>query len=160
MQTEAPIAAARTGKKGRRFMMWRQDTAKPVVTGSSKFQSRTCRRCYLVEYDLLMSSLKGRALILAVVFVSTAVAIRPENANTSAPVAMTSAQVVEQMRQHNQIRADGLKKYKELRHYKVEYTGLTTLSAEMEVEVSFDALSGKTFRIKTQRSEEHTSELQ
>ena len=104
----------------------------------------------MVEYDLLMSSLRGRALFLAVVFVSTAVAIRPENANTSAPVAMTSAQVVEQMRQHNQIRADGLKKYKELRHYKVEYTGLTTLSAEMEVEVSFDALSGKTFRIKTQ----------
>ncbi len=64
-----------------------------------------------------------------------------------APAIMSSAQVVEQMRLHNQTRKDGLKQYKELRHYQVEYQGLKSLVGQMEVEVNFDTSTGKTLRI-------------
>jgi hypothetical protein len=52
------------------------------------------------------------------------------------------------MQSHNQARTDGLKHYKALRHYQVEYRGFsTTLGAKMDVEVNYDAATGKTFQI-------------
>src|ERR1017187_1092665 len=97
-----------------------------------------------------MSSRKGRAFFLAAASLSMAAGIWPENANSNAPMTMTSTQVVEQMQLHNQTRMDGLRRYKELRHYQVEYRGLTTLVAQLEVEVTFDTSTGKTFRIVSQ----------
>jgi hypothetical protein len=68
-----------------------------------------------------------------------------------APANLTSAQIVAQMERHNQARTEGLKQYKSLRHYQVEYRGFgTTLAAKMEVEASYDASSGKSFRVVAQ----------
>jgi hypothetical protein len=75
----------------------------------------------------------------------------PENADTPTPVTLTSAQIVEQVEHHNQIQAEGLKHYQAVRHYQVEYRGFSaTVVAKMEVEVIFDASSGKSFRIVSQ----------
>src|ERR1022692_917155 len=97
-----------------------------------------------------MSSLKGRVLLLACAAVAMAASIWPESVKAVAPVTPTSAEVVEQMRLHNQTRVDGLKTYKEVRHYRVVYSGLTSLVGQMEVEVDFDTSAGKTFRIVSQ----------
>ena len=52
---------------------------------------------------------------------------------------------------HDQARARALKHYHSTRHYAVEYRGFPTdLSASMVVEASFDAASGKSFRIVSQ----------
>jgi hypothetical protein len=71
--------------------------------------------------------------------------------NANPPAALTSAQVVEQMQRHNLVRTDGLRHYKAMRHYQVDYKGFGTgFGAKMEVEVSYDAPSAKTFRIVSQ----------
>ena len=54
------------------------------------------------------------------------------------------------MEHHDQIQREGLKHYKAVRQYNVEYRGLATLEARMEVEVDFDSTSGKSFRILSQ----------
>ena len=54
------------------------------------------------------------------------------------------------MEHHDQIQREGLKHYRAVRQYQVEYRGLATIEAEMEVEVDFDATSGKSFRILSQ----------
>ena len=45
---------------------------------------------------------------------------------------------------------EGLKHYRAMRQYHVEYQGITTIEASMEVEFDFDATSGKSFRIVSQ----------
>jgi len=49
-----------------------------------------------------------------------------------------------------QTQREGLKHYRAVRQYHVEYRGLANLEARMEVEVDFDATSGKSFRIMSQ----------
>jgi hypothetical protein len=64
---------------------------------------------------------------------------------------MTAVQIVDQMQSHNQARTLGLKRYKALRHYQVEYRGFAaTIAGKMDVEVNYDAATGKTFRIVSQ----------
>ena len=46
---------------------------------------------------------------------------------------LSSVQVVEQMQSHNQARTEGLKHYKALRHYQVEYRGFSTTIAAQNV---------------------------
>jgi hypothetical protein len=60
------------------------------------------------------------------------------------------AQILALMEHRSQIQQEGLKRYKAVRHYEVEYRGLGTLEAKMEVEVDFDSTSGKSFRIVSQ----------
>jgi len=54
------------------------------------------------------------------------------------------------MEHHSQSQLEGLKHYKAVRQYKVEYRGLANLEAAMKVEVNFDSTSGKSFRIVSQ----------
>jgi hypothetical protein len=54
------------------------------------------------------------------------------------------------MERHNEARNQELKNYHSVRHYTVEYKGLTTIDAGMDVEVRYDSASGKTFRIVSQ----------
>jgi hypothetical protein len=52
------------------------------------------------------------------------------------------------MQRHNKAQTEALKHYRSLRHYEVEHLGFPArLTAEMDVEVSYDAKSGKSFRI-------------
>jgi len=75
----------------------------------------------------------------------------PEDAGTLAPQGLSPTQIVEQIRQHNQTRADELKEYKALRHYQVEYRGFpTSLMAKMDVEVNYHAATGKSFKVVSQ----------
>lgn len=77
-------------------------------------------------------------------------ALWPAHASTPAPANLPLAQILALMEHHDQIQREGLKHYKAVRQYKVEYRGLGTLEAAMEVEVEFDAASGKSFRILSQ----------
>lgn len=77
-----------------------------------------------------------------------AAGIWPQNPAVSSPSVLTSAQVVDQMELHNLARTLALKHYTAVRHYEVEYRGFATdIEAKLEVEVTFDASSGKSFRI-------------
>ncbi len=63
---------------------------------------------------------------------------------------MNAIEIVEQMQRHNRAQTEGLKHYEALRHYQVEYRGIATLDAKMDVEVNYDATAGKSFRIVSQ----------
>lgn len=88
---------------------------------------------------------------MGIVLVLAAGGLWPEEANTGPFAALNSAQIVEQMQLHNLARTEGLKQYKALRHYSVVYKGYSaTIAARMDVEVNFDASSGKSFQIVSQ----------
>lgn len=60
-------------------------------------------------------------------------------------------QIVDRMGQHEAVQSESLKHYEAVRHYKVQYKGFaTTLAATMDVEVTYDVASGKSFRILSQ----------
>ena len=74
-----------------------------------------------------------------------------QNAGHFPSEGLNAAQIVEQLQRHNQLRKEGLKHYRALRHYEVVYRGyFRTVAANMEVEVTFDATSGKAFTITSQ----------
>jgi hypothetical protein len=54
------------------------------------------------------------------------------------------------MEHRNQIQREALKHYRAVRQYHVEYQGLGTVESRMEVQIDFDAASGKSFRIVSQ----------
>jgi outer membrane lipoprotein-sorting protein len=68
-----------------------------------------------------------------------------------APANLTASEIVQQVQRHNQARLDELRQYRALRHYAVEYKGFAhTIDAKMDVEISYDAATGKNFRIVSQ----------
>ncbi len=92
-----------------------------------------------------------RALSLTAGLVLVTVVARPENPNLSAPTNMTATAIVGQMLRHNQLQSEQLKHYQELRHYQVQYRGFSAnLVGKMDVSVTFDAATGKSFRIVSQ----------
>lgn len=69
----------------------------------------------------------------------------------SAPQPLTANEIVQRMLTHNRAQEAKLSHYLDTRHYQAEYKGFgTTLSGSMEVEATFDAITGKSFRIKSQ----------
>lgn len=60
------------------------------------------------------------------------------------------AQIVAGIQNHNRIQNQNLKRYHALRTYSVVYHGLGTLSAQMQVEVTYNSAQGKSFRIVSQ----------
>jgi hypothetical protein len=94
---------------------------------------------------------KGRALILVAVSLLMAASVWPQKPDAPPTAALTSAQIVEQMQQQNQARSEGLKHFRAVRHYQVEYKGFgADLDAKMEVEVNYEAPADKSFRIVSQ----------
>jgi len=85
-----------------------------------------------------------------VVLIFFGAALWPAHANTPAPASLPLAQILASMEHHNQIQREELKHYRAVRQYHVEYRGLTTIEAGMDVEFDFDAASGKSFRIVSQ----------
>src|ERR1700679_3011410 len=95
-----------------------------------------------------MSFRQGKCLLLAVVIVFAAGEAWPEDVATTATMNLSSAQIVERIERHNQEQSKELKHYKALRHYQVEYEGFpANAAAKMDVEVEYDASSGKSLRI-------------
>jgi outer membrane lipoprotein-sorting protein len=101
-----------------------------------------------------MSSSLIRSLIapLAIVLVPAFALAQNTGQNSGkAPANLTAAEIVRQVQQHNQARLEELRQYNALRHYAVEYKGFShTVDAKMDVEVNYDAASGKSFRIVSQ----------
>jgi hypothetical protein len=68
-----------------------------------------------------------------------------------ASTALNLAQIVERMQQHDQTQAEHLEHYQALRHYAVEYRGFRkNIAAKMDVEITYDIGTGKSFRILSQ----------
>ena len=102
-----------------------------------------------------MPLFRGRGLFTAVAVVAVCVlAARPassQSVNLPYHASMTAAEIVDQIQSHNRSRSDALRHFKALRHYAVQYKGFaTTLAAGMDVEVTYDASSGKSFRVVSQ----------
>jgi hypothetical protein len=98
-----------------------------------------------------MSFQHHTGLLLAFVSVFATAGARSEEPGTGAAASLSSTQIVERMQRHNQEQNSALKQYKALRHYDVEYRGFSaTVKARMDVEVSYDEATGKSFRIVSQ----------
>ncbi len=90
-------------------------------------------------------------MLLALLCSFAAQLASPAASESGVQADLTPAQIVARMEQHNQSQTGALKHYQALRHYGVEYRGFAgRLAAKMEVEVSYDAASGKSFRIVSQ----------
>ena len=98
------------------------------------------------------SLIRGLIVPLAIgVVPAFALAQTPAQPAGQAPANLTASQIVQQVERHNKARLDELRQYKALRHYAVEYKGFAhTVDAKMDVEVSYDAATGKSFRIVSQ----------
>src|ERR1700691_2308496 len=91
---------------------------------------------------------QGTCIFLATALILGSRGVWPESPDTGSATALSAAQIVERMQSRNQTRTEELKRYQALRHYQVEYKGFSaTIAAKMDVEVNFDASSGKSFRI-------------
>lgn len=74
--------------------------------------------------------------------------LRAEIPSAPAAPTLTSEQIVREMERRDGSRREGLRHYWVLRHYEATYKGFgARLDAKMEVEVTYDTLSGKTFRV-------------
>lgn len=94
---------------------------------------------------------RDRGLVCAIALAFLTRGVWPQNAVAGLPGSANAVEIVEQMQRHNQAQIEGLKHYEALRHYHVEYRGFpTTLDANMDVEVNYDATTGKSFRIVSQ----------
>ncbi|MGA2909307.1 MAG: hypothetical protein ABSE36_16515 [Terracidiphilus sp.] len=97
-----------------------------------------------------MSSDRVRGASGCVMLIIVGAALWPARANTPAPATLPLAQILASMEHHDQIQREGLKHYRAVRQYHVEYRGFAKLEANMEVEVDFDATSGESFHILSQ----------
>lgn len=73
------------------------------------------------------------------------------HASTS-PVPLSEDQIVDRMQVHDRAQTEMLGGYQALRHYAIKYRSFfKTLDAKIDVEVNYDAASGKSFRILSER---------
>jgi hypothetical protein len=99
----------------------------------------------------LMSLRRIRGLFCAIAVVCLTSGVWPQDAGAGLPATSSANEIVEQMQRHDQAQTQELKHYKALRHYQVEYRGFSaTVTAKMDVEVNYDAATGKSFRIVSQ----------
>ncbi len=67
------------------------------------------------------------------------------------PATLTPQQIVARVAEHDRVQMRTLEHYRALRHYALEYHGfMRTITANMDVEVTYDAASGKSFQIISQ----------
>jgi len=68
-----------------------------------------------------------------------------------APATLDTAQIVQAIERHDQAQAKALEGYHGPRHYEVQYRGFfKNITAKMDVELEYDAATGKNFRIVSQ----------
>jgi hypothetical protein len=99
----------------------------------------------------LMSLQQIKGVFCAIAVVCLTSRVWPQNASAGLPASITANEIVEQMQRRDQAQTQELKHYRALRHYQVEYRGFpATVTARMDVEVNYDAATGKSFRIVSQ----------
>ena len=87
------------------------------------------------------------ALTVAVDAILTCVGLAQTPFSTS-PASLDQEQIVGGMQTHEQAQIEMLGSYQALRHYAIEYRGFSKrLMAKMDVEVNYDASSGKSFQV-------------
>jgi hypothetical protein len=68
--------------------------------------------------------------------------------NSTRPELLSQEQIIDRLQKHDQMQTEKLASYQALRHYAIKYRGFfKTLDSKMDVEVNYDAASGKSFRI-------------
>ncbi len=81
----------------------------------------------------------------------TATTTLEEVDGASSSLSATADQITQRMMKSNENRAKSLQHYTEDRHYQVEYSGFpAAIAANMDVEVTYDAPSSKSFRVLSQ----------
>jgi hypothetical protein len=96
-----------------------------------------------VAVGCLMSIRMGGSTFFKFVL-AFAAALSPAYSQASTQKDISVEQILERMKQHDQRQKADLKRYHAVRHYEAQYHGYgTTLDAKMEVEVDYDASTGK-----------------
>jgi hypothetical protein len=91
------------------------------------------------------------AFLLAMLLACTISAVLAEISPAQAPASLPVEQIVARMQQHEKEQSNELKHYEAVRHYQVQYKGFgTVIAAKMDVDITYDKLSGKSFRILSQ----------
>lgn len=116
-------------------MEWRQ----------SRMVSPLCGRLSCV-----MRQTPGWSFALTAVLFIAVPGARAREGNPAPASSLNEAQVVAGIQNRNRIQNESLLRYSALRTYSVVYHGMGTLSARMQVEVTYDAERGKSFRIISQ----------
>jgi hypothetical protein len=93
---------------------------------------------------------RGVGVCLSISLIFLATRLCPQVSKMVSPPTLSSSQIVAQMQRHNLARTQTLKHYAALRHYAAEYNGLGRLGGKMDVQVTYDAATGKSFRIVSQ----------
>ncbi len=107
--------------------------------------SRRRLSCAKPRAKLAVALLSGLALL------STAATGRPQEAAGMVPAGLSTGEIVHRMLLHDQMQRQDLQQYRTMRHYTVQYQGFPrSLSATMDVELTYDTASGKSFRIISQ----------
>jgi hypothetical protein len=98
-----------------------------------------------------MPRLPSAVFVHAILLIFLRPAVSTETPGARSQVVLPLDQILERMQQHEAKQSRELKHYEALRHYQVQYKGLgTSLAAKMDVEVNFDNVSGKSFRVVSQ----------
>jgi hypothetical protein len=89
---------------------------------------------------------------MAAAFLLSAAWSWAQTAGALAPATtLDAAQIVQALERHDQMQAKALEHYRAFRHYEIEYRGFFKgLRAQMDVELEYDAASGKTFRVTSE----------
>lgn len=97
-----------------------------------------------------MRKTPGRSIVLTAVLLIAAPGAQARQGNPAPASSLSEAQVVAGIQNRNRIQNESLLGYSALRTYSVVYHGMGTVSARMQVEVTYDAEQGKSFRIISQ----------
>lgn len=102
-----------------------------------------------------MNTPRIRGFLLAAAFIATVAGVVAQSADSglSTPLSpsLSADLIVERMQSHDRERTQELRSYKALRHYQVEYRGFSSkVNAKMDVEVDYDAFTGKNLMIVSQ----------
>lgn len=98
-----------------------------------------------------MSLPRFRNFLMMAAVVTMAAQVRCQSADGGASANLSATQIAERMQVRDQERTRALRFYKALRHYEVEYRGFSKrVEAKMDVEVGYDAASGKQMVIVAQ----------
>ena len=94
---------------------------------------------------------KTARVVIAVSILVVAGKVWPEIEGSAPQANLSVTQIVDEIQRHNQARSEKLKHYQSLSLYQVQYTGFpASVAAQMEVEVEYDAASGKSLRVVSQ----------
>ncbi len=116
---------------------------------SEQFGDLLANWCVAISFPMSFSRRSGTFFVI--VLALTAPVVSTADASGQTPPDLSVTQILEEMQRHTDSQAEGLKHYLAMRHYEAEYHGYATkIEAKMEVEVTFDASTGKSFRIVSQ----------